>query len=259
MKEVKRASQAWIGFEELPGEALRPVPDAQRIEAAPHRPRRPISQPDDVDRQKQRHRHALVDLHRMARDAVAEVDALAGHRLEERATERADGGRARQQHDARPLECLFRTHEHGGVDERTSARRPALHALAGGRRRSCRVVGDGGAGADDARQRFQHGIDRRIVAQGQVKLIGAAHGFNWVAKRLGTVGLERLRFFKGAIPNLNRLAAFEHLPHEARPEQSGTKIRNHVRCTPPSVRPPNHWRFRLRPKPHTRPSCDYPA
>src|SRR5579864_8952518 len=46
MEDVKRAGQGWIGLEELPREALGAIPDAQGIEAAPHRPRGAIGQSD---------------------------------------------------------------------------------------------------------------------------------------------------------------------------------------------------------------------
>jgi len=75
MEEVKGSDQPWIGLEKLPGEALHAVPDAHDIEAAPQGPVRPRAQTEQVDGEEEGHRRALVDLNRMARDAVAQINA----------------------------------------------------------------------------------------------------------------------------------------------------------------------------------------
>ena len=75
MEQIERSRHGWIGLEEFPAEPLRPVPDAQGIKAAPHRPGRPPGQARDIDGQEGQHCQRLIDLHRMPRHAVAEVDA----------------------------------------------------------------------------------------------------------------------------------------------------------------------------------------
>jgi len=53
MEDVKRAGQGWIGLEELPGEALGAVPEAEHVEATPHGPRGAASQASQIDGEEQ--------------------------------------------------------------------------------------------------------------------------------------------------------------------------------------------------------------
>src|SRR5580658_9702172 len=75
VEEVKRSDQGWIGLQKLPGEALHPVPRGHGIEAAAQRPVAPGPEARDIDEQEQRHGSGLIDLHRVPRDAVAQIDA----------------------------------------------------------------------------------------------------------------------------------------------------------------------------------------
>lgn len=73
MEQIERSGHGWIGLEKLPAEPLRAVDDAQHIESPAHGPGRARRQTPDVGRKEQQHRAALVELHGMATDAVAQV------------------------------------------------------------------------------------------------------------------------------------------------------------------------------------------
>jgi len=75
MEEVKLSDQRRIGLEELPAEALRAVPRHQDVETAPHGPGLAPPQREKIDHEEQEHRRALVDLDRVARNAVAKIHA----------------------------------------------------------------------------------------------------------------------------------------------------------------------------------------
>lgn len=147
MEQIERSRHGWIGLEKFPAKPLRPVPDAQHIEAAPHRPRCPPGQPSDVDDQEGQHRQRLIDLHRMAGDAIAQIDAprQGGRRAEspvrqplehaaqpphgdpygERPCEQSPG---RSAHPARQLVDLHPHHRSGqGADHAVRQRRVGRH------------------------------------------------------------------------------------------------------------------------------------
>ena len=75
MEQIERSDQCWIGLQELPGEPLGSVDDAQDIEAAPHGPGRAAHEGRDIDGQEEQHRQRFVELDRMAGDPVAQIDA----------------------------------------------------------------------------------------------------------------------------------------------------------------------------------------
>src|SRR5258708_24336554 len=75
MKQVKRPEHRRIGFEEFPGEALCAVPADEKIEAVPPEQRRARGNAREKDHEESEHRHALVELHGMAPETVAEIDA----------------------------------------------------------------------------------------------------------------------------------------------------------------------------------------
>src|SRR5947207_4551057 len=73
MKDIERTDDRWIGLQELPGEALKSVPRHEQIETVTDdrpvvREKRPQPEP-----KKRKHRQRLVELHRVARNAVAEI------------------------------------------------------------------------------------------------------------------------------------------------------------------------------------------
>lgn len=74
MKQVNWARKLWIGLKKFPDEALDAIGDAHGVEAVANRPGRAPRQAENVGRQEQRHRAALVELHRVAADSVAQVD-----------------------------------------------------------------------------------------------------------------------------------------------------------------------------------------
>jgi len=74
MEQVQRAQQLGIGFEELPPEPLHRVDQHENMEAMPPRPALLPDQGGPVNGQKHRNGQRFIDLHRMARDPVAQID-----------------------------------------------------------------------------------------------------------------------------------------------------------------------------------------
>ncbi len=127
----------------------------------------------DAAHERDQHHVAEQLERRGVRGVVAELDHLAGHRLEQRPHPRAHFGRAGEQHQAGRVARVLRAHEDRRVDEGEAALGPAPHALAGRRRRGRGVVDDDRASVEHAGQRFEHGVDRRVVAEREVELLGA--------------------------------------------------------------------------------------
>src|ERR1044072_7164994 len=75
LKDVERADQARIGLPELPDETLRGVEEGEQIESAAAGPFGAARERGEIEAEKGEHRQALVELDRMAGDAVAEVDS----------------------------------------------------------------------------------------------------------------------------------------------------------------------------------------
>ena len=75
MEQVQRAQQLRIGFEELPAEPLHRIDQHEGMEAMPPRPALLPDQRDPVNGQKHRNGQRFIDLHRMARDPVTQIDA----------------------------------------------------------------------------------------------------------------------------------------------------------------------------------------
>src|SRR5216684_7515509 len=75
MEQVERARHRGIGLEELPDEALGAIAGDEEIEAMAQEERgsrRDLRQEHDQERE---HGEGFIELHRMPRDAIAEVDA----------------------------------------------------------------------------------------------------------------------------------------------------------------------------------------
>src|SRR5215510_13851068 len=112
MEQVEGADHGCVRLEELPDEALQTVPADREINAVPEPER--IAGPEALDQQQEHRQHGegFVELHGMAGDAVAEIDApgQAGRRAvgevgeaREEAAPAADrdgGGEGRGEHDA---------------------------------------------------------------------------------------------------------------------------------------------------------------
>src|SRR5882672_3296013 len=75
MEEVERADHGCIRLEEFPHEALQRIPADGEVKAVPEP--EGVARPETLDQHDEHRGHGegLVELHRMAGDAVAEVDA----------------------------------------------------------------------------------------------------------------------------------------------------------------------------------------
>ena len=75
MKQRERTDQRAVGFDEFPDEALRAVETDREIESVVDHKAVVAAYAPDVDERERGHGGALVQLHRMAHDAVAEIVA----------------------------------------------------------------------------------------------------------------------------------------------------------------------------------------
>src|SRR5437660_10439560 len=74
-KQGQRADQGGVGLEEFPDEALQPIIYQHEIETVGNDEAVLPNDGDDVVRRESGHRRALIKLHRMTADAVAEIMA----------------------------------------------------------------------------------------------------------------------------------------------------------------------------------------
>src|SRR5579863_6684901 len=75
MKHIERPHEMRIGLQEFPDETLKSVPRHKKMETLPQKQRRASCDLAQIDGEERQHRQGLIELHGMARDAVAEIDA----------------------------------------------------------------------------------------------------------------------------------------------------------------------------------------
>src|SRR5437764_11133734 len=75
MEQVERPDQPWIGLEELPRKSLHGIGQDEGMEAMLDRPAPAFHERRPIDGEEERHRQRFIDLHRVTRDAVAQIDA----------------------------------------------------------------------------------------------------------------------------------------------------------------------------------------
>ncbi len=176
MEEVKRPDQPRIGLEELPEKSLRPVPGHEHVEAPPQGPWRANRQAGKIGGQEQGHRQALVDLHGVAADVVAQVHRPGQARRRAIGEIRQSGEQAAKAADDNP----------GGQGPDEHPARGAPHAAQG--LVDLNQDNGPGQGASDAvrqgRRRTPQGVERA----GQP---GAEHRANAQGDEIGRPGLAR--------------------------------------------------------------------
>src|ERR1043165_4588539 len=150
LKQIERSDQARIGFPELPDEALNGVEQDEQVEGAAAGPLRPPGESGEVEAEEGEHRQALVELDRVAADAVAEIDAP-GER----------GGRAVglvRQAGEKAADAADRDAERERADPDQSGRTPDAA------RQLVELDRDDAAGerAGDAVRGMRHGKQRRV-------------------------------------------------------------------------------------------------
>src|SRR5476651_2353879 len=108
VEQVERPDDRPVRFQEFPREALRRVDDDEQIERVAHEERLAHGESPEGKAQKRSHGQRLVELHRMARDTVAEVPAPGGAggyavglivEAREQAADPADGDAGRKSGD----------------------------------------------------------------------------------------------------------------------------------------------------------------
>lgn len=152
MEQIERSRYGWIGLDEFPRETLRPVPDAQDVEAAPHRPRRPPRQPREIGGQEGQHRHGFIELDGVAGDSISQIDAP------------GQGGRRPVGPVREPLEQAAQPPDRNSDGERPGEQAAGRLAYPAGQFVELHPDHRAGEGADDAvrqgRGRGHQGIQR---------------------------------------------------------------------------------------------------
>src|SRR6185312_17571358 len=75
MEQVERPDDGRIRLQEFPHETLHSIPSGEEIETVGAHESRTAGDLAKIDGQEQEHRGGFVELHRMAWDSVAEIDA----------------------------------------------------------------------------------------------------------------------------------------------------------------------------------------
>src|SRR5215510_6871695 len=75
MEYIEGTDELGIGLQEFPGKTLNAVPSHEEIEAIAQEQLRAVCDFPHENNEKGEHRRRFIELHRMAADTVAEVDA----------------------------------------------------------------------------------------------------------------------------------------------------------------------------------------